>query len=385
MNIKINEIIKDCERFIIKNEFESYDPFDALTNNHINRLTKNKVLLRRIAIQLVSKSPFDLHWLGMKKMLHTKTISDLICFYSINGKGSSLEINQFFELLMKKKSVNGFGWGLNFPYTSRFVDASAEIPNLYNTSNAGIAICYSFPYLNDKNKLIAREAINGIIAFMESELGYIDEISKSWYSYYPHQKYPVYNVNALTIYFLSFVKKLELYDSAFLDTRIRAIINLLSNEQENDGSWFYSRSNKGKWVDGFHTGFILESLAFAYKEGYAKELEEMILKGRAFYINKMFTKEGYPKLFLRSYKYPIESQNCAQAIQTLANLGIWLNWEQNKLLNQVLKISIDVLYDKKGYFIHKKTKFFTYKKPYIRWSITPMMLALRFAMLYFEK
>ena len=376
----IKEIIRKCEEYIIKNNYKSYDLFDALTNGFINRITKNNQLLRRIAIQLVSRSPIDLHWLGMKKMLHTKTISDLLWFYSVNKEiEASREINYFFELLIQAKLENRHGWGLNFPYATRFIDADEGMPNLYNTANAGISMCYSFSYLNDKNKVIAKEAINGVVNFIETDLGYIDENLKGWYVYYPGQKYPVYNVNALTIYFLCLVKKLGFNNSGFLDKRIKALINLVSEEQENNGGWYYSRSLKGKWIDGFHTGFILESLAFASKEGYKSELKEILKKGWSFYLNNMFTKEGYAKYFLQSNKHPIEAQNYAQAIQTLSNVGIWLKWDQKELLNKVIKISVDNLFDNKGFFYYKRTKYLTYKKPYMRWSVTPMMLALNYA------
>lgn len=378
--MRITEIIKKCEEYIIKNEYISYDLFDALSNGFINKITKGSQLLRRIAIQIGSRSPIDLHWLGMKKMLHTKTISDLLWFYSVNnGKKKTREINFFFELLIQKKIPKVYGWGLNFPYATRFIDAGAEMPNLYNTANAGISLCYSFPYLSDKNKAIAKEAINGVVKFIETDLGYIDENSKGWYIYYPDQNYPVYNVNALAVYFLAFVKKIGLNNPEFLDKRIRVLINLLSEEQEDNGSWYYSRSLKGKWIDGFHTGFILESLAFASNEGYEKELSKILQKGWAFYLDKMFTPEGYAKYFLQSNKYPIETQNYAQAIQTLSNIGKWLNWNQKELLSKVIKISIENLYDSSGFFYYKKTKYFTYKKPYLRWSVTPMMLALSYA------
>lgn len=378
--MSIDEIIKNCEKYLIKNEYKSYDQFDALTNPLINRLTKNKQLARRIAIQVVAKFPFDLHWLGMKKMLHTKTISDMLWFYSIEkGIDASNEINHFFELLIQKKLKDRYIWGLTFPYTSRFIDADASMPNLYNTVNAGISICYSFLHLKDPNKQIAKEAINGIIHSIETEFGYIDEDPKGWYIYYPGQKHPVYNVNALTIYFLVFVKKLGLNDLRFLDKRIKSLIHLLAEEQENDGSWFYSRSDKGKWIDGFHTGFILESLAFAHKEGYAKEIAESLHLGWDFYLKKMFTKEGYSKYYLESNKFPIESQNYAQTIQTLSNISKWLKWDQKDLLNKTINIVIKNLYDKRGFFYYKKTKFFIYKQPFLRWSVTPMMIALSYS------
>jgi len=383
MAMSINEVLEKCEKYVIKRNYKSYDLFDALTNSFIDRITKNKQLLRRIAIQVVSKSPMDLHWLGMKKMLHTKTISDLLWFYSVEkGAVAANEINYFFELLIQNKSNKGYGWGLNFPYATRFIDADAQMPNLYNTANSAISICHSFYYLNDKNKIIAKGALGGVVEFMEKELGYVDENEKGWYIYYPGQKYPTYNVNALAIYLLVFIKKLNAGNPDFLDKRIRALINLLHGEQEANGSWYYSRSSKGKWVDGFHTGFVLESLAFAYKEGYQNELTEMLQKGWTFYLNEMFADDGYPKYFLQSNKYPIEAQNYAQTIQTLANVCTWLNWDQKELLNKVIKIAVDNLFDERGFFYYKKTKYLTYKKPYLRWAVTPMMLALSYAKQY---
>ena len=375
----ISEVINSCERYLIKNNYISFDHFDALTSPLINRLTKNNQLLKRISIQVIARSPIDLHFLGMKKMLHTKTISDLLSFYSLDKKKEdNKEINHFFKLLIANRLNEKYIWGLKFPYASRSIDADVTMPNLYNTTNAGISICHSFPYLNSSNREIATLALNGIINSLETEFSYVDEINKGWYIYYPSQKYPVYNVNALTIYLLVFIKKLAINDATFLDNRINSLISLLVKEQQDNGSWYYSRSDNGKWVDGFHTGFIIESLAFAYKEGYEIKLKETLEKGWSFYINNMFTKEGYPQYFLKSRKYPIESQNCAQAIQSLSNISTWLKWEEKELLSKVIANTIKNLYDNEGFFYYKKTKFATYKKPFFRWSTTPMMLALTY-------
>lgn len=386
MNMTLKEIITKCDGYIQKQNYRSYDQFDALTNDFLYRISHNRELLRRIFIQIVSKSPVNLHGLGMKKMLHTKTISDLLWFYSVNKElGSTTEINHFFELLLERKLPAGFSWGLNFPYASRFIDADAKMPNLYNTANSGLSICHSYPYLNPKNKLIAEEALNGIVVFIEQGLGFVDENTKGWYVYYPEQNKPVYNVNALTLYLLAYIRKLDFNNSEFLDLRIRSLINLLREEQENNGSWYYSRAPNGKWIDGFHTGFILESLAFASKEGYEVEITKVLQKGWTFYLNKMFTKEGFAKYYLTSNKYPIESQNYAQSIQTLANISRWLKWDQKQLLTKIINITIDNLFDmEKGYFYYKKTKYFTYKMPYLRWAVTPMMLALSYAILCLE-
>ena len=376
----IDEVIAHCEDYIVKRDYRSYDPFDALTNKYINLLTRKSDLLRRLAIQINSKSPVDLHWTGMKQMVHTKTLSDLLWYNALNPASPAAKVDHFFEWLMKQRSAKGYGWGLNFPYTSRFINADAAMPNLYNTINSGIAICYAAGRLNASNHKVAVTAINSVFDFMEQELGYVSEPGKGWYLYYPGQKYPTYNVNALTLYFFALGKSLGLLNRPEIDSRINDLIELLCSEQEADGSWHYSRSAKGGWVDGFHTGFILESLAVAYKSGWKSDkLEASLKKGWNFFIEVMFTKDGYPKYFSGSDKYPIEAQNCAQAIQTLANMGKWLGWENKPLLKQTIEHTMNNLYDKRGFFYHKKTKYVTYKTPYLRWSVTPMILALHYA------
>lgn len=384
--MQLSKVLNKCEGYIIMNNYKSFDPFDALTNDFVNSVTKGKPLLRRIAIQISQKSPIDLHWTGMKKMVHTKTISDMLWYYAINDQpDSETKTNYYFNWLLNIKVKRGFGWGLNFPYTSRFIDADENMPNLYNTVNSGLAICYAYKYLTDENKILAKDVIKGILKFINETLGYIDEGDKGWYLYYPTQKYPTYNVNALAVYFLSFVKHLNLHDGLLIpQNRIESLLNLICDEQNEDGSWYYSRSPKGKWIDGFHSGFVLESLAFVYKNHTASDkLKKTIEKGWDYFINQMFFEDGYPKYFSYSKnRYPVESQNCAQAIQTMAILGQWLGWDQKELLLKIVKNVMADLYDKRGFFYYKKTQFFTFKSPFIRWSLTPMLLSFTYTQKY---
>lgn len=378
----LEEIQEKCLNNIKESDFKSFDLYDALTNPFLNRISRGNVLLRRILIQINAKCPFDLHWLGMRKMVHTKTISDLLWFFSIHEHSESHvnDINHFFSILIGLKSKKGYGWGLNFPFTSRFIDADENMPNLYNTINSGIAICYSFPYLKEDNILKAQKALKGILEFIDKELGFIDEGEKGWISYYPAQTSPTYNVNALALYFLVFFKKIDQLDNDG-EVKIKKILTLLIKEQESDGSWFYSRSNKGKWIDGFHSAFILESLAYTYCNGYNgnKDLKDCLEKGWIFYIDKMFTKDNFPRYFLNSGRYPIESQNIAQAIQTLSIFRQWLGYNVEEKLNDCVIYAINFLYDKRGFFYQKKAKWFFNKTPYFRWSVTPMVLALEYA------
>jgi hypothetical protein len=376
----LSQIQEKCITKLSSNKWASYDLYDALTNRFLEKISSRSDLFRRIIIQINAKSPINFRWIGMKKMIHTKTLSDLLWYYSLSENINKIEnVNRYFDLLVERKNKKGYGWGLNFPYTSRFINADSEMPNLYNTVNSGIAICHAFEFLSQDNRIKAVEALKGILVFLESEFGFVDEGDRGWYLYYPGQKHPTYNVNALTIYFMSHVKNLNLKEIEIDSDRMTKILNLLIKEQNDDGSWYYARSEKGKWIDGFHTAFVLESLAYTYFSGFDVEgLYISIEKAWSFYINKMITKEGFPRLFVSSGKYPIESQNCAQSIQTIACVCKWLGKNETKLLNKIVHTTLDNLYNENGYFYYKKTMFWTYKTDFSRWSVTPMILALEY-------
>ena len=374
MEYQIINIISESIIHIKEQNYKSFDLFDALTCNWIEKLTRKSNLARRIVIQLNAKSAIDLHWLGMKKMQHTKTISDMLwlnCLLIEHGFTTKEDIEYLFGLVLEKRTNQKFVWGLNFPYSTRFTNADAITPNLYNTCTCGIAITYYCEKLNKDHEILDK-----IYDDLCSTFEYINEGNKGFFIYYPRQKHPTYNVNALALFLFTRINKVSKKEIVPV-RKINEIIELLITEQLENGSWYYSRSSQGKWIDGFHTGFIIESLIQTYQNGIQTEkLKNSIEKSIRFYIDKMFTSEGFPKYFDYSNKYPIESQNCAQAIQTLACISKFSNYDTSSLQNRLLSNTVENLYSKNGYFYYKKEFYNTNKSSYLRWSTTPMLVAL---------
>jgi hypothetical protein len=374
MGKEIVSIIKDCESFIQSKNYESFDIFDALTCSWINFLTQKSVFLRRVAIQINARSPFNLHWLGMRKMQHTKTISDMLWLYSLQTSSrNESQIKLLLDNLIARAVTGKLVWGLNFNYATRFTNACPETPNLYNTCTVGLAITECFEkYDLDLNML------ETMYKDLCNTFEFINEGNKGFFIYYPGQKHPTYNVNALALYLFSrinFVSKKEIVPQ----DKIKRMVNLIVSEQLEDGSWFYSRSSKGEWVDGFHSGFIIESLIYTFNSGMnvSEELHVSINKAIEFYLSKMFTSEGYPKYFDYSDKYPVECQNIAQAIQTLSLIKEYTEFNVDDLLDSLVKNTINDLYSGKGYFYYKKERYYLYKQNYFRWSTAPILVSLQ--------
>ena len=371
----ILKIINDCKENIERNNYKSFDIFDALTAGWIDSLTKRSPLLRRIAIQVNAKSPLNLHWLGMERMQHTKTISDMLWLGSLKEPGHAKEdptLDPLFKMLMARR-INGESvWGLNFPYTTRFIDADRNMANLYNTCTTGIAIA---EYCSKTGRNL--EILPEIYKDLCTTFNYINEGNKGFFIYYPGQKHPTYNVNALALFLFSKINEIS-GKQIVPEERLDEMIELIISEQLPDGSWFYSRSDKGKWVDGFHSGFIIESLVYCYLHGSKSEpLKIAIDKAINFYVDKMFTVDGFPKYFDYSGRFPIESQNCAQAIQTLAVIVEYGREDVVPLLSRLVDNTIETLYSGKGYFYYKKESWYTNKQSYFRWNTAPMLVALR--------
>jgi hypothetical protein len=376
----IEKIIFDSILHIENKTYQSYDLFDALTCDWINKVTNKSDILRRIAIQVNAKSPINLHSVGMKKLTHTKLISDLLWTLSLNNF-TNKTIPIYHKLIDLKCNNNYSVWGLNFPYTSRFINADSKTPNIYNTASSGLSLC-EFYNIDIPLKGEIETNITEIIDAIFQVFSFNDENTKGWFAYYPKQQSPTYNVNALTAYFLCKANE-TLKKECVSKEIIEKLINLLIEEQNLDGSWFYSRSSKGKWIDGFHSGFIIESLAYVYSHGFKSEkLNNTLKRAWNYYIKNLFTEEGLPKYFSNGNKFPIEAQNCAQAIQTISLVGIWLDWNQRELLEKVIQLTIKFLYNPNGYFYYKKTRIFTYKQSYLRWSTAPMLVAFSYANLY---
>ena len=318
--VNTNSIFFDSIAYLEDKNYVSYDQFDVMMSPLINKLTSGSDLARRIAIQINKNIPFNIRsLLGYQPMMHTKTISDMLTVYSnqyaiTKDEQWRIRAKKMYDLLMDRAlSLDGnIGWGLNFPYTTRFTNAQIDTPNLYNTLNSiqSLIDYYVVFEYNDVPKII-----RSVVRFMFEYLGIVDiDNETSWFRYYPNQKIPNINVNATSTSFFVRVN-IVLKESIIADSVIYRLLNFLVKNQNGDGSWYYALSENGKWIDGYHTGFVLDALLYLDNEGYDYPFNTALEKGLQYYLNNLFTVDGIPKFFNNNL-YPIEAQNCAQAIQT---------------------------------------------------------------------
>lgn len=382
METLIKKRIGELERHFEKNKLKSFDPYDGL-NTPLRKLFFRIRLLERVWLQFIRLLPINIRsFVGIKKIVHLKTVSDLLTASSIlYGKTTNekyfINADKYFSLLEKMdlKQNHGIGWGLRFYFTTRFVQANENSANLFNTINVlnSLLDYYNINKQNSNEEKCARieKLINFGIDFIEKELGYNETDTTIYWNYWEGLKSPVYNVNALMVGFLSRYQKI--FNISKFDKHINKTIEFLKQGQNRDGSWHYSADSKAEFIDGFHTGYILEGLILAKLNGISFE-EKFFKNGTQYFIENFITKDSLPKYYNHSL-HPIDGQNFAQIIQTLCYLTK-LDLSDKYLTKKVFEITDEVLWNEKGYYNYMKTKYFNYKTAMDRWVNAPMYLAL---------
>jgi hypothetical protein len=180
----------------------------------------------------------------------------------------------------------------------------------------------------------------------------------------------VHNANALACGVLARTARL-LGDGSLLEPA-RAALSRTLEAQREDGSWPYAEGADGRWVDNFHTAYVLESLALA--EGLHPALQPSLARGVDYWERALFLADGTPK-YTPERTHPIDGHCYASAIDAwLAVRGTRPQGvERAERLAQLL---IERMLDPAGYVHFQRRRFWTNRVPFVRWTTAPSFRAL---------
>lgn len=187
-----------------------------------------------------------------------------------------------------------------------------------------------------------------------------------WYSYLPGKKIEIYNATAKVGRFYTLMYKLT--NNNIYKENVTKILSYLLQEQREDYSWPYSDYNK--YVDGFHTAFVLEAIIEMNTIVKDARFYEMFNNGAEYYLKNLFT-GSEPLHFSSSDKMKnfrktmigTEIRDCAMAIIFFSKI------DNRKMADEVIDYSFKRLYsEKKQYFFFYKNSLWSSKIPFIRWQ-----------------
>ena len=129
------------------------------------------------------------------------------------------------------------------------------------------------------------------------------------------------------------------------------------------------------WVDGFHTGYVLDSLMTCVEMGIGGDAATRAWhRGLGYYARSLIEVDGTPRYGPES-RYPIDGQCAAQALQTLS-LAVRYEPTVAVIRWDVLSYVLDRLARGDGAFIFQRQRWLTCKTPHARWVQAPLLRAL---------
>lgn len=376
---QIKSSLRRLQHYIESNNYKGYDPYDALTSPLFNLpLLRTNKFIRFGSQQFLKRFPINLRpVLLVTKGYNPVTLGLCIQAYSYLFKiEDDNEIKQNYlnkihfliDELCKLQSVGFAGscWGYDFDWEARYSKIPAYQPTVVATgiiTNA-LFICYSLTGIQSSADLCISSA-----DFVMKDLNRSYDNNTFIFSYSPFDKQKVYNASMKGIRILaqvySLTKKEELKNTA-----IKAV-DYIINKQNDDGSWYYSESNTGKWVDNYHSGYVIDCLDDLIKYTGMKCYDVNLKNGFEYYRNNFFLGNGFPKFYVHK-TYPLDCTSAAQSILTLIRFQII------ESAHKVAEYLINNMQDDKGYFYFRKFKYFTIKTSFMRWSNAWMFVALSY-------
>ncbi|UCB52158.1 MAG: delta-aminolevulinic acid dehydratase [Candidatus Zixiibacteriota bacterium] len=369
----LDRLLRYCEM----ENWKGFDPYDGLNTPCASVLSPAGKIGRILLIQFFKRSPINLRSLFLiRKDYNPKALglflSAVVKLYGLSGDERHKRLSyRFIDHLVKHKSRDCYGacWGYNFDWQSRSFFLPKFTPTVVTTSFVANAFLDAYQVFGEERFL---EVARSSCGFMLNNLNRVYRKEALCFSYSPLDRSIIHNANILGARLLSRVarvtgeEKLKGFASDSIDFVVR--------HQNPDGSWYYGEDSHQRWIDNFHTGFVLDCLYDCIDLIPRFDLLPNLEKGLKFYADNLFLPDGTSKYYYDRV-FPIDIHSCAQSIITLTKFSSSGD-RIKQLKDKVVTWTLNNMQDSDGYFYFQKRRLFTNRIAYMRWSQAWMLKAL---------
>jgi hypothetical protein len=261
--------------------------------------------------------------LGVRPHAEAKAVADfLLAAMLLADSQDSNWVASYSEPLIARlerlavQTPNGLGWGLSFPYATRFISVPAQTPNSYTTISCVGALTVAARQSRDARAL--ELAIRGARTITE-DLGVAIAGERRWFRYWPGVDTCIVNLQALIAAALQELS--EFAGDRDLTGHARSAASVVIDAQRPDGSFPYALDGRGQFIDAFHTGFVLEGLTrFRARGGDLAGIDSAVAHGYEYMRLRLVGESGWP-LARPGGNAVRDGQNVGQLVQTLVICG----------------------------------------------------------------
>jgi hypothetical protein len=365
--VQIIASLAALERWIEHHQYMAYEPFDGLSSP-FRILTCGTLLGDRLLLQIVRQSPINLRpLLRIKPLPSTKGRGYMAAGYLSLLRATGDETYKHkavacLEWLMAHKSPKfaEYSWANHFDFASRGGRYTKDESIIVWTALIGHAFVDGFEVTGDARFLdVANSACRWILALPKERTPNGDCLS-----YLALGQSSIHNSNMLGAGFLARCwthSKIQEY----IDVASSAMLYSCTRQLEN-GAWWYGEDPIYHWIDGFHTGYNLDSLRWYADSSKDGSFRDNMLAGLAFYKHNFFEGDGCPRYY-HNRTQPIDSQCAAQAIETLARFSD-IDGESLPLAERVAVWTTRNMQARDGHIYYRAYPVMKAKAPMFHWA-----------------
>jgi len=361
-----------------ENDYRAYDTFDGLNSRFIRPLTFETKILRTVLLQGVRRFPLNVRpLLGVKKAHSSKGMGFLargfIRLHKTTGEQVWADKAKWALQWLMEHQAPGYErscWGNHFDYQARTFYLPKGEPTIVWTALIGHAFLDAFEHFHDASYL--RTAVGACEHILHDLQTYPDG-KGACISYVPGKDCQVHNANTLGA---SLLARTFLHTSEESYRKLaRRAMQYTAQHQRTNASWYYGEKNNLRWVDNFHTAYVLDCFKY-YLEGTGDStFSGHMMSGYTYWKNTFFLDDGTPRYYDNKTE-PLDIQCCSQAIDTLVFFQD-LDPEGLELAGRVAQWTIDNMQDTTGYFYYRRySRWLVNKTPTLHWGQATMLCAL---------
>jgi hypothetical protein len=356
-------------------DWRGSDPYDGLNATRLASPLVRSRRGRQILTQAVKRSPLDLRpLLGIRPAHSAAALAQVVSAYAryrfLPTEEAPSKLADAVSELEGLRSTQFAEpcWGYHFDVQTRVFFYPKGAPNTIATSFAGLALLDAFETTGERRLL---ELAEGAGDFFMRHVPPVEAEAGAYFGYLAGDRTPIHNANLLVCALLARLAR-HLDREDFREGARGGVIYSVGH-QRPDGSWPYGEREDLRWVDGFHTGYVLESLFVCAESGVAVNADS-IRRGLEHYRERFFGEDGTPSYY-ESSTYPIDIQCAAQGIQTFARRSA-LEPELEDTAWSIFDYTLRKLRRRDGAFIFQRRRLWQNRTPHVRWAAAPMLLAM---------
>ena len=308
------------ERWGSEREWRGPDPYDALNASRLPRIARRSPLALRVVTQAVKRSPVNLRpVLGIPDGVSAATLAHVISAYARNGflnpeetQGRLAECVAALDEL-RCTTFPEPCWGYHFDVQTRVFFYPRTSPNTIATAFAGLGLLDAYE-LGEVDA--ALELAIGAGDFFLRHVPQTQARPGAYFGYLPDDRTPIHNANMLVAALLARLARATGREQ--FARAARAAVDYTVSRQRPDGAWPYGEQPGLSWIDGFHTGYVLDCLLTCIEmEIGGDAAEQAWRRGLDYYVGALIEPDGTPR-YMPGRRHPIDGQCAAQAVQTLS-------------------------------------------------------------------